>query len=518
MNARYRRAMRLLAFFSCALVACGSKNDPAPVADDSGADAVVEDAPHGPLALENGEVADVPGDGTFRVRLATPGGSEGFVIVLGSTRFDRTTGTFPYSIGMDPISDETGATVASGCAIDPAAWQTPPKAETAPSGTAPVVGTKRTLRVGGTPIDAEVMAVGKTAVVWRDVSAGKMANLDDAFVTAFLDDFEKTIVPRERAIFGVESDQDADGHIGLVFSPLTYGDMAIAYFSPCDLQSLTGCPEGNKGEFIYLTPPDVIDPPYNTAAAMKEILAHETAHLVEYNRKVLRNSLTGNPDSAYMAEGIGALAQDVIGFQAGNFYVTQAGLQQLDKFSLANVLKDRAPCDSSLDGTMRGGAYLFARFLYDRAGGDAVAADGTVATKGGPAFLRALLDDKASVTSALGTVGKANVADVAIDFFTALAMSNRDEAKGVAPKNACFSYLPQVNDPLTTKPRGADLFGMFHGMSMGGPKLQKATAPSGTIKPGGVELLTVDATGAELDLTITVDPGAAARVRIGRIR
>jgi hypothetical protein len=508
--------MRFLAFFSCALVACSSKNDPAPVAEDSGVDAV-EDAPQGPLSLENGEVADVPGDETFRVRLATPSGGEGFVIVLGSTRFDRTTGTFPYTIGMDPISDETPAKLASGCAIDASAWQTAPSPETAPKGTAPAVGTKRTLQVGGVPIDAEVMKVGATAVVWRDVTAAMPANLDDAFVTAFLEDFEKTIVPRERSIFGVESDQDGDGHIGLVFSPLTYSDKAIAYFSPCDLQSLSGCPEGNKGEFIYLTPPDVIDPPYNTPAAMKEILAHETAHLVEYNRKVLRNSLTGNPDSAYMAEGIGALAQDVIGFQAGNFYVTQAGLQQIDKFSLANVLKDRAPYDSMLDGTMRGGAYLFARFLYDRAGGDSVASDGTIATKGGPAFFRALLDDKASVTGALAT--KASVADVAMDFFTALAMSNRDEAKGVAPKNACFSYLPQVNDPVTTKPRGADLFGMFHGMSMGGPKLQKATAPSGTIKPGGVELLTVDAAGAgELDLTITVDAGAAARLRIGRIR
>ncbi|MGZ3452586.1 MAG: hypothetical protein ACXVEF_23455 [Polyangiales bacterium] len=511
--------MRSLLSLSFFLVACGSSaTTPAPAAEDSGTDAEVS-VPSGPLTLENGEVAEVPGDGTFRVRLATPTGTEGFVIVLGSTRFDRTSGTFPYSIALDPIEGDTAATIANGCSIDAAAWSTPPKTETPPSGTAPAVGTKRTLQIGGTAIDAEVMAVGTTAVVWRDVSATSMANLDAAFVTAFLDDFEKVIVPRERAIFGVESDQDGDGHIGLVFSPLTYSDMAIAYFSGCDLQALTGCPEGNKGEFIYLTPPDVIAPPYNTPAAMKEILAHETAHLVEFNRKVLRNGITGNPDSAYMAEGIGALAQDVIGFQAGNLYVTQAGLQQLDAFSLANVLKDHAAYDSKLDGTMRGGAYLFARFLYDRAGGDTVGTDGSVATKGGPAFFRALLDDKTSVTAALGTVGKVSVPDVAMDFFTALAMSNREHVKGVAPKNACFAYLPQVNDPVTTKPRGVDLFGMFHGMPMGGPKLQKASAPSGTIKPGGVELLTVDATGTgELDVTVTVDAGATPRVRIGRIR
>jgi hypothetical protein len=517
------RSVGLLSLFALLpLTGCGSSKPAATPIDDAGTDA----PPPGPLTLEAGEAAEIPvTDGVAKLRLATPAGTEKYVVVLGSTKLDKTIGTATYSIGLDPIDTTdpaagTAATKLTGCALDGAAWQTMPAADPAPTGTAPAVGTKKQLVVGTETIDAEVFAVSDTAVVWADVTTGHPANLDKAFVDDFLKDWEAVILPRERSIFGTESDIDHDGHIGLVFSPLTYqSNKAVAFFAFCDLSALTSCAPGNAGEYLYLTPPAAIDPPYNTPAAIKEVLAHETGHMLHFNRKVLRNHLTVDADSMYMAEGIGALAQDVIGYQAGNLYVTQAGLQQLESFSLANVIKDGAQYDSTRDGALRGGAYLFTRWLYDRAGGDLANADGSIANKGGPAFFRALFDSKDSTAASIASVGKADLADASMDFFTTLAMSNRDEKGGAAPKNACFAYRKTVTDPVTGKQRGADLWGTFHGQPMGGPKLQAATKPTGTVRLGGVELLTLDASATgEVDLTVTVDATALPRVRIARVQ
>lgn len=504
-------------------VGCGSSAKPASAPDDGGTDAP---AP-GPLSLEAGEAAEIPvQDGAAKLRLATPLGTEKYVVILGSTKVDRLSGTYPYSVALDPIdaSDPAAGTSAeklTGCAISSSAWQQAPTNDPAPTGAAPAVGEKRQLLISGETIDAQVYAVSPTAVVWADVTAGHVANLDKAFVDDFLKDWDAVILPRERQVFGTESDLDHDGRVGLVFSPLTYQqNSAVAFFSLCDLPALTGCGAGNGGEFLYLTPPDVIAAPYNTPAAIKEVLAHETGHMMHFNRKVLRNGLKNQADSLYMGEGFGALAQDVIGYQGGNLYVTQAGLAQLESFSLADVLKDGAGYDSARDGGMRGGAYLFTRWLYDRAGGDLANADGTITNKGGPAFVRALYDAKTSVASSIATATGAALADVQMDFYTTLAMSNRDEAGGVAPKNGCFAYLPSIKDPVTTKTRGTDLYMTFHGtQKMGGPKVQPAGAPSGTIRVGGVELLTLDAAQAgELDLTVTIDAAALPRVRIARVK
>ncbi len=497
---------------------CGSSASPGSPATP--ADAGSETPAPTALTLAAGEAVEVAvTDGVGKIRLATPTGTEQFVVVLGSTKLDRTSGSYAYSLALDPIDGDTPATKLDGCALTSADWsKVTPAAETPPSGTAPAVGTTRQLVANGETIDAKVVAVSKTAVVWADVTAAHPATLDQTFIDAFIKDWDDIILPRERQEFGIESDLDGDGHVGLIFSPTTYST-AVAYFTQCDLKTLAGCGAGNHGEFLYLTPPANIAPPYNTPNAMKEILAHETGHLIHFNRKVLRNGLNAWGDSGYMDEGLGALAQDVIGYQAGNLYVTVAGLAQLDTFSLADIVKDGAQYDSTRDGAMRGGAYLFVRWLYDRAGGDLANADGTITSKGGPAFIRAMIDDPATVEKAIGTTGKVVMADAEMDFYTTLAMSNRDVNGGVAPKNACFAYLPTVTDPLTTDQRGANLYASFHGQKMVGPKVQAASAADGKLRVGGVELLSLPATAAgELDLSLTVDATALPRVRIARVK
>ena len=501
------------------IVACSNgSSTPADAGPDTGADAGVVG-----LLLAPGEVAELAiADGVAGEQLATPTGNERFALVVGSTRFDGNKTEVAYSVATDGAQSAGPSTVLTGCAISDDKWKNAPlPSETPPTGTAVMVGATRKLdmskSVGAETIDLQAIAVGKTAVVWADVTPAHPANLDMTFVQQFLADFDDRIMPRERVTFGIESDLDMDGHIGLVFTPLTK-QTAVAFFTGCDLQQQLGCPAYNAGEYLYLTPPANIDPPYNTPDAIKETLAHELSHLIHYNRKVLRNAATSWSDSGYMIEGVGGFGQDVIGYQAGNLYVAKAGLDGINQFSLAETLLDRRPYDTKRDGVLRGGSYWFVRWLYDRGGGDVSQQDGSIKATGGPQLLRELMDAKPSMAKQIPTSSGSAIEDVAMDFYTTLVTSNRDSIGGPAPKNPCFAFLPIQMDPLTMRQRGGNTYSSFHGMALAGMTLQKTA--DGKILPGGAEYVQLDATAgaATIDLTVTVAASALPRVRVARIR
>jgi hypothetical protein len=473
-----------------------------------------------PLRLAPGEVAELEmdPDGSAGLRLATPVGDERFVLILASTRFDVAPPA-GYAISLGAAERVARAELRNDCALGADAWRNVPLVvQPPPTGEGPRPSSTRQLLVmtdsGASPIDSVVVTVGPHATVIADTT--HPSNLDASFAEQFRSDFENVILPRSRQVFGTEPDIDHDGRIGLVFSRLTK-DHGVAFFSACDLLgSMEGCPGGNRGEYLYLTPPDAIDPPYNTPNAIKEILTHELAHLLHFNRKVLANGAGAWADTVYASEGIGALAQDVIGFQAGNLYVAKAGLDGIDDFTLTDVL-DRRQRRGAQQGVLRGGAYLFFRYLYDRAGGDE-ALGNDITSRGGPALIRALLDAKEPVASALPRVSGASAADLGLDFYTALALSNRDDAGLAPPANACFSYLPTTKDPVTAKQRGTNLFAAFHGQRMSGPKVTPASQADGKLRLGGVEYLSLDAAPgqAETALHVRVDPAAAPRLRVAR--
>ena len=502
-----------------------------PGAPDSG-DVPTEDGeddtatPVGPLALAPGEAVEIPFvRGQASAALATPDGDESFLLVLGSTLADGSQTRFAYELLLDDAArpPRAPATAIEGCAIDSEPWsrQVIP-GEPLPTGPAPVVGEQRVFRIpvgfGSQEITAEIVEVGDFAVVWADVTPERPAELEPGFVAAFLADFEEVILPRARSVFGVESDLDGDGRISLLFSPLTY-DSAVAFFSGCDLREMLGCHRTNAGEVLYVTPPNVIVPPYDTPNAMKEILAHELQHLLQFGRQVLGNGLSAWPENSYLLEGFAALSQDVTGYQAGNFYVTLAGLQHVDDFSFGDVVVPWGAYDTPREGALRGGAYLFARWLYDRAGGDEALPDGSVESRGGPALLRTLMGDPRTAGETLPEHIDGTLSDVAMDWFTALALSNREAVGDAVAENPCFRYLPVVDDPVTGRQRGADLFAGFHGQQMNGPAIQAAGSADGSLLSGGLELLRLEAGGgAGLSFTIEVDPSAQARLRLARVR
>ncbi len=158
------------------------------------------------------------------------------------------------------------------------------------------------------------------------------------------------------------------------------------------------------------------------------------------------------------------------------------------------------------------------RWFYDRAGGDFAETDGSITSKGGPALLRALLDTPESISSALPKEAGSSMTDLATDFWTTLAMSNREEHAASRPVNPCFSYLPTQDDPLTTRQRGANLYASFHGQQMQGPKVTPVDSADGELSSGGADFLEVDATAGQDTLWVSVSLAGSARVRLGRIQ
>jgi len=517
-----RAIIPLLLLASCAGPSAAPSTTPAQLASAAPAAKAPESSSQ-PLSLAPGEVVElgVRADGSAAAALETPSGDERFILVIASTRFDAERTPVPYALELGAHGEPSTSSSVAGCSLDASSWASSPVSlDAPPAGEGPALGTKRLLDITGpdgtSAIETEVISVGRYATVIRDLT--HPTSLDGAFAEQFRADFEDIILPRARQVFGTESDIDGNGRIQLVFSRLTR-ERGVAFFSACDLKAtLEGCTASNRGEYLYLTPPDAIAPPYNTPNAIKEILSHELGHLLHFNRKVLRNQLTAWTDTVYASEGLGALAQDVVGYQAGNLYVTKAGLDGIDAFSLSDIITPRKP-EGRADGVLRGAAYLFFRWLYDRAGGDEVIGN-EVKSHGGPAFLRALLDAPEPVMVALPRVSRAKVSDLALDFFTALAVSNREES-GLAPaQNPCFRYLPVAPDPLTGKQRGASLFAAFHGTRMSGPRLTSASAADQSLRPGGVEYVSLDAAPGQLrtSFSLSVDPSVAPRVRVARSR
>ena len=498
-------ALFLPALFVAALPACGASPSPPPAARPAPEAASSAEDPPAAASLEVGDAVEgVLAGGRFAVPLTVAPG-QSYVAVLSSG--DGALGRRHRYRAFTASGAEGEARPVTGCVLG-AVTPEPPNAEVPSADRAPAAKRAFAFRHHGEvlPIEAKPVAVGRHAVVWADVSADHPAVLDEAFAQAFLEDFERVILPRARTIFGVESDIDDDGRIALLFSPLT-NQAAVAFFSGCDLSA--ACPHSNQGEILYLTPPNAIRPPYNTPRAIKEILAHELEHLLHFNQHVLRHpGLEDDPDGLYLHEGFGALAQDVTGFQAGNLYVTLAGLKAVDRTSLNPLLTEGRGYDDEDDGPLRGIAYLFTRWIYDRAGGDAQGPDGAIVDRGGPTLLRQLLAAKGSVASEL--LARADRERLVADFYTALA----------APKsgatNTCFDFLPTEPDAITQRQRGADPYAEFHGQAMTGPSVQPPPG-DGELLAGGADFLLVepDAEGTTT-LFVEVEAEAGARLRILR--
>ena len=192
------------------------------------------------------------------------------------------------------------------------------------------------------------------------------------------------IFPNLRSYFGDESDENGDGMVSVVISPVlnqmtrsTEEDSDIqlvrSYADPTvDLETFD--PDQNPGsdeqEVIYVFAPDPygFHNPYAlttiedyTSVNLSSEIASAFYKLISYNQHVILNE--GEEEETWVSLGLGALAADLTGFGASN-YVN--AWNYLDASHLSSLIDTE---DSGAISTSPFGAqYLFFRWLVDAYG------------------------------------------------------------------------------------------------------------------------------------------------------
>jgi hypothetical protein len=296
---------------------------------------------------------------------------------------------------------------------------------------------------------------------------------------------------------------------------------AQAYVTWCDIGVTEGCyGYGHGHEIVYM---GYNDPDDSRASAdgITETVAHELAHLIYAYHKVLLNGLSGVDENIYITEGTSAMAQDLTGYNNGNQYVWATALDMSETYgsddytiqavSLNDLFRGSGYYDNARDGALRGGAYLFLRYLFEQAGGMTVASDGAFTDDGGIAWIKEFFSvPETGVASVEATTG-ADFGDLALDFFTALVVSGRG-----LNDDPVYNFQERVEDPLTGYAYGVDPYANIHGwLQLTGPVVQPWDEADGSLRAGGVEYLQVSAEAGVLSLPVS--EAALARARVFRV-
>jgi hypothetical protein len=536
----------VLALTCACLCACGGGTT-ARTPDDAGADDAAPDAALPPPALAVGDVVDLTGEagGPLTFATTTEGGAERYLAVLYASTW-TSDGPLPYTITA------TSAPHAAQLRVEPASVPAPaPTARFSPAHLAglrelaaalgdglaqparpvprpapPQPDEVRTFSVLGdnrvAVIDAKAVHVTANLAVWLDVTTTPLATISDSDLTAIADGYANLVLPREHVFFGAESDIDQNGMVFVLMSAIVNENNGpVAYFFACDLMApgTSGCPYSNQAEILYLTPPNVIGAPYNTPKAILETMAHETNHMIYFNTKYLAQARTGESDNLYLQEGLAAMAQDLTGYQAGNWYVASAGLTDILDLAAYDLLVDDGGYIDAKDGGYRGDSYLLMRYLYDQAGGDHVLPDGSFEDLGGIAYMQAVFNaPEVGLANLEARIGRP-LADALFDFYTALAVTNRGPGGAPIAAEPRYNYRPTETDPLTTRQRGFNAFSTFHGVAMQGPQTLPLASVPGAMLATGVQYVAIDASEAGGVLTVTAEAPAewGLRARLCRI-
>lgn len=517
-------------------------------ADDADDEEVVADAEPDVdpgLWLDVGDVVDLDGvEGSFTVDVAGPAEGGSYALVVMSAHW-ASGGVYSFTSSIEggpggteellprldpPVDDVLPSrhpVMTQGDYRKLMQWATEnvqPLWEEWPSDPAPTVDEVREFQIQNASsavvtIEAQCQYVNEEMAIWYDITSTPAPSISDLDEVALL--YTDIVLPRDRYFFGQESDYNEDGVIHVLFSPYVAEVGASAYFHPCDLMEdpspTMGCYYGNHAEMVYYAPPE--GSMMGSPTAIAETLAHETSHLIYFYRKFLLNDMATTMENVYVTEAGAALAQDLSGMAAGNFFVTRYGLEQIEEFRVLDILQPSYGYDPTRDGSLRGNSYLFLRYLYDMNGGDEVQSDGSFVDTGGVAWLNGWVDSADVGTSnVVLRMGEREINDIAFDFYTCLIMSNRGPDSSPITDEPAYNFLPTVVDPLTDRVRGADMFRNFRDMfQLTGPATAPIDAHDGTLFSTGVQYLTFEADGS-VTVTVDVDPDAEPWVRLVRLQ
>ena len=201
------------------------------------------------------------------------------------------------------------------------------------------------------------------------VETDSAEHISDADLESLADSFEGIILPRDRSLFGDESDINGDGRITVLMSCITNrmatsGGIVTGFFFPGDLYADSSSnPASNEREIFYTLVPDPegrcgvpISAEFATQNILPGVLAHEFQHMISFNNHVLLGK--GATEEPWLNEAMSHLAEDLCGFGQENPSRVKLFLDQPSATSLIPSTSPRL--------AERGASYLFLRYLYEQ--------------------------------------------------------------------------------------------------------------------------------------------------------
>ncbi|MCU0663403.1 MAG: hypothetical protein MUC50_13885 [Myxococcota bacterium] len=495
-----------------------------------------------PVVLELGEIRelDTSTDGGVSIDLATPNGTETFIVVLMDNAWEvDEEHSYETRISPSPLPPPNAVVQPlhepplTRCQSPTHGAKLPPRGTTPPPG----IGQNRVFQVNDATftaaieVNAECVYVGGTLAIWLDrtTTVPAPAAIDETMLAPIAAGFEDTVLPRHRQVFGQESDIDGDGLVHLLFTPIVTALNVTAYVDTCDLAARPGCLISNGMEIVYVAPPDQIpNPMMASVSSILAVLAHETQHNIFFYRKFMLNHQEQLAENPYLAEAFSSMAEDLSGYGNGTFYVWASALTSLEAVSGPDLIDPSVQMYiADRDIPLRGAAYLLLRYLFEQMGGNEFEKGNILIDEGGIAFLQALVSSKElGQTNLEQQIGRP-IGDVLFDWYTTLAVSNRKAEDGSAlNSDPQFNYQPATEDldtrSSTGKPErhGVDLFAMnpMTGQNLSGPPMTPIGHADGKLRPGGVEYLRVVASepGGRLAIVFKPEAGVTLRGRIVR--
>lgn len=229
---------------------------------------------------------------------------------------------------------------------------------------------------------ATVRAISERAIIYvaDDAPSGGFSTADLQNFGAVFDD---PIYATDIATFGTPSDIDQNGRIIILFTPAVNALTArgengfiAGYFYGCDLVSADRCKSTNQGEIFYAVVPDPTakfgDPRAKSTVlrTVPGVLAHEFQHMISFARR------NGSLNVVWLSEGLAHAAEDIV----GEVFAARGDTQMAEDFRHSNFVRaqlylraiestSRIDLESPGSLEMRGGAWLFVKYLTGQFGG-----------------------------------------------------------------------------------------------------------------------------------------------------
>ena len=252
-------------------------------------------------------------------------------------------------------------------------------------------------------VRAKLWAVGDSVTIWvdefmpfnvyndcDDLAQGFLMYDEEAFgfdncdLATIANIVDTNIVPNLTTAYGEASDVNEDGKVSIVITPVLNrltqgtddedleGSLVGSYADPeVDLvdYDVDENPLSDEQEVIYVHAPDPygyfnnevrVDVDAYTGMDLAAQIARAYTRLISYNQKVLADTAGGEPETAWLIEGLGALAADLCGFGAVNYDDAWHYLDATHLYPLVTEEDAGAVSSESF-----GAQYLFLRWLMD---------------------------------------------------------------------------------------------------------------------------------------------------------